>query len=98
MCSEINTLPSENVGKIHARLNTDCNVGEDGAAGEIEESRLSAEDVVRRVMSPQQERRELQTHGNEWTQRLPRGQILSRPVTITPAQQIITAACTLWFS
>jgi len=59
---------TENVNRIHTGLNTDRNVGEHSAAGEIEESRLSAEDVVRGVVSPEQERRELQTDGHKRTQ------------------------------
>jgi len=54
--------------EIHARLNTDCNVGEDSAAGEIEKSWLSTKDVVWGIVRPQQEQRELKTDGNKWTQ------------------------------
>ena len=72
------------------RLGTDCDVGENSAAGEIHKPRLSTEDVIRRVVSPQQERQELQADGNQRTQRLPCGQVLTRPVTVTSAQHSTT--------
>jgi len=65
---------------------TDCNVGEHGAGCQIEEAWLTTEDVVRRVVCPEQERRELQTDGNERAHRLPRRKTFARLIAIAAAQ------------